>query len=38
MSGEQLGETAQVWTDTDVTHLLVDGARVTSIHSHLSAK
>ena len=30
------GKTVRVWADTDVIHLLVDGARVTSIRSHLS--
>ena len=28
----------RVWADTDVIHLLVDGARVKSIRSRLSAK
>jgi len=36
LGGYRTGKTVRVWADTDVIHLLVDGARVKSIRSHLS--
>ncbi len=36
LGGCRTGKTVRVWADTDVIHLLVDGARVKSIRSHLS--
>ena len=36
LGGYRAGKSVRVWADTDVIHLLVDGARVKSIRSHLS--